>query len=140
VYRLYGKPDAIAFRESTTGHGYQEDKRVQLYRWLDRWFFDGKMPHGESDLPYRAEPREALLVGLPEDNLSIAGLAERWVKEAIRDVPLPARNGHAERRGRRQLGDGGTRADGRQVGIRQIHPPVPAHRLRLHAVARGGRG
>ena len=90
VYRLYGKADAIAFRESTTGHGYQEDKRIQLYRWLERWFFDGKMPHGTTDLPYQAEPREALLVGVPEDNLTIAGLAGRWVKEALRDAPLPA--------------------------------------------------
>jgi dienelactone hydrolase len=89
VYRLYGKPDAIGFGESTTGHGYQEDKRLQLYRCLARWFFDGKLPLGTVDLPYRPEPRESLLVGLPDDNLSIAAMAERWVKEAVRAVPLP---------------------------------------------------
>ncbi|MFN7996893.1 MAG: acetylxylan esterase [Bryobacteraceae bacterium] len=89
VYRLYGKTDAIAFHESVTGHGYQEDKRTLMYGWVDRWFFGGKMPHAAADLPYRAEPRESLLVGLPEDNLSIAAMAARWVKESLRDPQLP---------------------------------------------------
>jgi dienelactone hydrolase len=90
VYRLYGKPEAIAFHESTTGHGYQPDKRHELYGWVERWFFNGKMPHGTAELPYQPEPREALLVGVPEGNATIGTLAARWVKEALRDVPLPA--------------------------------------------------
>ena len=89
IYTLFGKPDAIAFHESSTGHGYQLDKRAQLYGWLDRWFFAGKMPYGVEELPYQAEPKETLRVGLPKDNLSIPNLARRWVEESLRPFPMP---------------------------------------------------
>jgi cephalosporin-C deacetylase-like acetyl esterase len=90
VYHLYGRAERVAFVESSTGHGYQPDKRTQLYRWLNRWFFAGKMPYGEEELPYTPEPRETLRAGMPEDSLSIPALARRWVDESIREYPLPA--------------------------------------------------
>ena len=89
IYKLFGKSDAIRFHESSTGHGYQADKRVQLYEWLNQWFFAGKMPHGNTDLAYRAEPADALRVGLPPDNLTIPALASRWIEESIRSSPIP---------------------------------------------------
>ncbi len=89
VYQLFGKPNAISFHEATTGHGYQADKRIQLYAWLNQWFFAGKMPYGDTDLPYQPEPAEKLRVGLPADNLTIPGLARRWIDESFRTIPIP---------------------------------------------------
>ena len=37
VYGLLSAEDAAAHYESTTAHGYQEDKREQLYRAVERW-------------------------------------------------------------------------------------------------------
>lgn len=89
VYSQFARPEAIHFYESSTGHGYQTDKRVQLYAWLNRWFFGGKMPHDVIDLPYRAEPAAIFRVGLPPDNLTIPALAQRWVRESIRPISIP---------------------------------------------------
>jgi cephalosporin-C deacetylase-like acetyl esterase len=89
VYALFGKADAIAFHESTTGHGYQLDKRIELYGWLNRWFFGGRMPHGVEELPYQAEPKDALRVGMPKESLSIPALARRWVEQCLRHIPEP---------------------------------------------------
>jgi hypothetical protein len=89
VYSLFGKPDAIRFHESSTGHGYQPDKRTQLYEWLQRWFFAGKMPHGVADLAYEAESRDNFRVGLPENNLSIPALARQWVDESPQSPASP---------------------------------------------------
>lgn len=89
IYALYGQPNAVAFHESSTGHGYQEDKRVQLYTWLNRWFFRGAMPFGEAEQRYQAEPRDTLRVGLPGDNLTIPTLARRWVEECPAPAPAP---------------------------------------------------
>jgi dienelactone hydrolase len=86
IYRLYGRENAIAFRESETGHGYQADKRVLLYLWLNRWFFAGKIPRGTADLPFTPEPKENLAVGLPPGNLNIQKLYRQWLDE----TPAPA--------------------------------------------------
>ncbi|MFN7922262.1 MAG: acetylxylan esterase [Bryobacteraceae bacterium] len=90
VYRLYGKPDLIQFRESATGHGYQADKRAMLYAWLNRFFFAGKMPSGEQELAYEVEAKDYFKAGLKEDSLSIPALAERWVAETAQEFPVPA--------------------------------------------------
>ncbi|MGD0774309.1 MAG: acetylxylan esterase [Candidatus Solibacter sp.] len=90
IYRLYGKEDHAAFQESVTGHGYQPDKRVLLYGWLQRWFFGGRMPHGTEDLPFHLETRDNLTVGLPPDSLTVPALYRRWIAEIPSDVPLPA--------------------------------------------------
>ncbi|MBI4604984.1 MAG: hypothetical protein HY721_23730 [Planctomycetes bacterium] len=49
VYRLLSAADAIALVESTTDHGYQEDKRRHLYRWVERWLRP-PWPRGEVEL------------------------------------------------------------------------------------------
>ena len=90
VYRLYGAADRISFIESPTSHGYQTDKRIDLYGWLNRWYFDGKMPHGDEELPYEAEPLGSMLVGVPEGNPTIPTLAQQWVNDLLVDAPLPA--------------------------------------------------
>ncbi|WP_437222449.1 alpha/beta hydrolase family protein [Planctomicrobium sp. SH661] len=95
IYALYGREKAIAFETSSTGHGYQADKRILLYDWLNQWFFQGKIPLGIIDLPSQPEPVQNLRVGLPEENLSIPALAERWLAEANPEVPLPTSTNQA---------------------------------------------
>jgi dienelactone hydrolase len=90
IYRLYGKDEAIKFHESTTDHGYQADKRVQLYDWLRRWFFNGLIPFGTQDLPYKPDSKEILKVGLPEQNLSLPALMRVWVKQLLDRPPVPS--------------------------------------------------
>ncbi len=89
IYNLYGKEDRIAFHESSTGHGYQPDKRHELYGWLNRWFFDGHMPHGSDELPYTPEPRDNFRVGLPPGNLIMSAVARLWVDETAKEFHLP---------------------------------------------------
>ncbi len=90
VYRLHGKEPAILYHQSETGHGYQADKRAQLYRWLNRWFFAGKMPYGEEELPYQAEPKENFITGVETGSLSIPALSARWIEQTARQIPVPA--------------------------------------------------
>jgi cephalosporin-C deacetylase-like acetyl esterase len=90
VYRLYGAEERIGFIESPTPHGYQTDKRIDLYRWLNRWYFNGAMPHGDEELAYEAEPIENFVVGVPEGNPTIPGLARQWIEDLLVDIALPA--------------------------------------------------
>lgn len=90
IYRLYGAQDKIAFVRADTNHGYQEDKRLRLYRWLARFWFNGNLPQGTADLPAPVEPRDTLRVGLENNKLTIPELSRRWIKETQRTVPIPA--------------------------------------------------
>jgi murein DD-endopeptidase MepM/ murein hydrolase activator NlpD len=82
VYRLLGAEEAVAHVESTTAHGYQEDKRRHLYRWVERWLRP-PAPKGDAELPAKVERIEELRCGLPEGNLTFRDVFAEWVK------PLP---------------------------------------------------
>ncbi|GIT28268.1 MAG: hypothetical protein Ct9H300mP1_03140 [Planctomycetaceae bacterium] len=58
VYGLVGAKSAIAHYESPTAHGYQVDKRKQLYRWVDRWLQPPRSM-GDRDLEVKVEPGTA---------------------------------------------------------------------------------
>ena len=86
VYELYGAEDKIAHVESPTGHGYQADKRLELYAWVERELL--RAPSGvEGDLPVTPEPLETLRVGLPEGNKTYHDVYREWV--AAIPVPRP---------------------------------------------------
>ncbi len=79
VYALYGKADALQWHENRDPgtHNYQLDNREQAYRFFSRAF---ALPPIETDSPEAASEVRAydeLVVGLPEDNLTILGLARR---------------------------------------------------------------
>ena len=78
VYGLLGAEDAVAHYESTTAHGYQEDKRQQLYRAVERWLRP-PFPKGEKELPAKVESVEDLRCGLPEKNLTIRDVYAEWL-------------------------------------------------------------
>jgi hypothetical protein len=85
VYGLLGAEDAVTHYESTTAHGYQEDKRRQLYRAVERWLRP-PFPRGDKELPAKVESVADLRCGLPEKNLTISDVYAEWLK------PLPRRS------------------------------------------------
>jgi len=82
VYRLLAAEDAAGHYESTTAHGYQQDKREQLYRAVERWLRP-PFPKGEKELPAKVESAADLRCGLPEKNLTLRDVYAEWLK------PLP---------------------------------------------------
>ena len=79
IYELYGKGGELFWHENRDPgtHNYQLDNREQAYRFFSRAF---KLPPIETDSPEAAaEVRsyDELVVGLPQDNQTILGLARR---------------------------------------------------------------
>ena len=93
VYGLLGAAargyPAVAHYESTTAHGYQQDKREQLYRAVERWLRP-PFPKGEKELPAKVERVEDLRCGLPEKNLTIRDVYAQWLSG------LPRRSGASD--------------------------------------------
>jgi len=85
VYRLLGAEESAAHYESSTAHGYQEDKRKQLYRAVERWLRP-PFPKGEEELPAKVERAEDLRCGLPEKNLTVRDIYAEW----LRPLPRPS--------------------------------------------------
>lgn len=82
VYRLLGAEEAVAHVESTTAHGYQEDKRQLLYTWVEKWL-KPPSPKGDVELPAKPEKLEDLRCALPEGTKTFHDIHAELVK------PLP---------------------------------------------------
>jgi dienelactone hydrolase len=82
VYGLYDSNDRVKHYESTTGHGYQEDKRQELYLAVERWL-NPPQPRAGQELPAKIEAVEDLRCELPEGNQTFRGIFAEWLK------PLP---------------------------------------------------
>ena len=85
-FALFDKGDHLGWHENTdpSTHNYQLDNRLQAYRHLSRHF--GLEPWDREDpVDREIQSYEKLVVGLPEDNLTILGvarhLADRKLKE-----------------------------------------------------------
>ena len=89
-FRLFGKEDAFAWHENTdpSTHNYQLDNRLQAYRFFSKHF---GMPLIEEEIPVDGEVKsyDDLVVGLPEGNLTILGLARKLAGE-VSYQPAPA--------------------------------------------------
>ena len=85
VYRLLSAEDAVTHYESTTAHGYQEDKREQLYRAVERWLRP-PFAKGDKELPVKVESVADLRCGLPEKNLTFRDIYAEW----LRPLPRPS--------------------------------------------------
>jgi hypothetical protein len=91
VYELYGAEGKITHVESATGHGYQADKRLELYAWVERELL--RAPSSiEGDLPLTPESLETLRVGLPEGNKTYYDVYREWVAA----IPVLAAPGNRE--------------------------------------------
>ena len=90
VWDLFGARADFRFHENFNpgDHNYQADNRLQAYRFFADHF---GLPDVERDLPAGAELKTAaeLEVGLPDDNLTILGVAQRLAGRIERD-PLPS--------------------------------------------------
>jgi dienelactone hydrolase len=90
IFRLYGKEDAFQWYENRDpgNHNYQLDNREHAYRFFSEQF---NLPRIESEIPVGQEIKsyEELEVGLPEDNLTILGLARKLGGEITRP-PVPS--------------------------------------------------
>ncbi|GMU21063.1 MAG: hypothetical protein AMXMBFR13_11570 [Phycisphaerae bacterium] len=118
VYRLLSAENAIASIESTTGHGYQQDKRQHLYAWVERWLKPPR-PRGDSELPSTMEGFEDLRCGLPAGNLTFRDVFAEWLKPLPR---TPARSSPGEESSLRQhLRE--------RIGLPDPLPPVKAEKI-----------
>lgn len=89
VWDLFGAQDRFAFHENLDpgDHNYALENRIEAYRFFARAF---GQPPVEDEIPAGDEMKtaEELTVGLPEDNLTILGLAKRLATRIDRP-PLP---------------------------------------------------
>ncbi len=90
VYQLFGKADALDWHENLdpATHNYQIDNRIAAYRFFSKHF---GLPAAESEIPSDGEIRsyDELVVGLPQDNLTILGLA-RKIGQGISRPEVPS--------------------------------------------------
>ena len=101
VWQLYDAEERFSFHENLDpgDHNYALENRLEAYRFFARAF---GQPPVEDEIPAGDELKtaEELTVGLPEDNLTILGLARR-LGQRIERAPIPdageARRGWAER-------------------------------------------
>jgi dienelactone hydrolase len=79
TYALYGKGAELAWHENRDPgtHNYQLDNREQAYRFFSRAFRVGPIETDSPDAAAEVRGYDELVVGLPEDNLTILDLARR---------------------------------------------------------------
>jgi len=90
LYGLYGARDAFQWHENLVPgtHNYEQDNRLAAYRFFSAQFH---LPLIDEEIDVAAEVKtyDDLIVGLPKDNLTILGLAQKLGKE-IERPPIPA--------------------------------------------------
>ena len=86
-FGLFGKGDHLGWHENTdpSTHNYQLDNRLQAYRHLSRHFGLGDWDR-EDPVDREIQSYEDLVVGLPEDNLTILGVARQLADRKLREA------------------------------------------------------
>ena len=89
-FKLYGKEDVFDWHENRdpATHNYQLDNRLADYRFFSQQF-GLPLPNNEDHVAPEIRSYDELLVGLPEDNLTILGLAQKLAREITRP-PVPS--------------------------------------------------
>jgi dienelactone hydrolase len=89
-FGLFGKADLLGWHVNTDPgtHNYQLDNRLQAYRFFHRYF---GLPPIEEEVPAGQDllSGKELAVGVPRDNLTIVGLAQRFAQN-FRRSPIPS--------------------------------------------------
>jgi dienelactone hydrolase len=89
-FNLYGKSGNLQFYQNTTisAHNYGLDDREQAYRFFIQHFH---LQGEAAEIPVSSDIKsyDELRVGVPEDNLTILGLARRMAAELNR-APMPS--------------------------------------------------
>jgi dienelactone hydrolase len=91
VYALYGKSGELVWHENRDPgtHNYQLDNREQAYRFFSRAFRVGPIETDSPEAASEVRGYDELVVGLPEDNLTILGLARRIAAGFARPEEAP---------------------------------------------------
>ena len=86
-FALFGKGDHLGWHENTdpSTHNYQLDNRLQAYRHLSRHFGLGPWDR-EDPVDREIQSYEELVIGLPEDNLTILGVARHLADRNLREA------------------------------------------------------
>ena len=89
-FKLYGKDDNLAWHENRdpATHNYQLDNRLADYRFFSRQF-GVPLIDNEDHVASEIRSYDELVVGLPEDNLTILSLAQKLGREITRQ-PIPS--------------------------------------------------
>ncbi|HKT13507.1 MAG TPA: acetylxylan esterase [Terriglobia bacterium] len=89
-FKLFGQPDNLAWHENRdpSTHNYYLDNREHAYRFFTEHF---NLPIAEHEIPSGAEIKtyDELKVGLPQNNLTLLGLARQFAAQ-IQRQPIPA--------------------------------------------------
>jgi len=89
-FKLYGKEDVFNWHENRDPgtHNYQMDNRLADYSFFSKQF---GLPviDNEDGVPSELRSYDELLVGLPKDNLTILGLAQKLSREITRAPVSP---------------------------------------------------
>ena len=88
-FALYGKADNLNWHENRDpgDHNYQLDNRLADYSFFTKQFGLSPIPD-EAGIPAELRSYEELVTALPEDNLTILGLARQMGREITRR-PIP---------------------------------------------------
>jgi dienelactone hydrolase len=89
-FTLYGVEDVFDWHENRdpATHNYQLDNRLAGYRFFSK-HFGLPLIDNEDHVASEIKSYEELVVGLPEDNLTILGLAQKLGREITRQ-PIPS--------------------------------------------------
>jgi len=90
IFRLYAREDTLNWHENLdpATHNYQLDNRLAAYRFFSKQF-GLPLIDNEDHVAPEIKSYDELLVGLPEDNLTILGLAQKLGRE-INRPPVPS--------------------------------------------------
>jgi len=86
IFKLYGKEELLTWHESSDpgDHNYQLDNRMQAYSFFAKRFNVPMIQKEIDDL----KSYDELIVGLPQDNLTILGSARKLAQAIVRS-PIP---------------------------------------------------
>lgn len=89
AFALYGKEDVFQFHQNTdiSAHNYGLDNRQQAYRFLTTYF---NLPVSATEIPagQYVKSYSELAVGVPDNNLTLLGLAKHLASKTTRS-PVP---------------------------------------------------
>lgn len=87
-FKLFGQEQSLQWHENYQPgtHNYQRDNREALYRFLNSVFGLNASPVEDENTDAEVRSYDDLRVGLPEDNLTILGLARRLAKSNHKSV------------------------------------------------------
>jgi dienelactone hydrolase len=88
-FNLYGRPDNLQWYENQNPgtHNYQIDSRERSYQFFDSAFHIHASDKEDPDTDTEVRSYGDLVVGLPENNLTILGLAQSFAKSIQHEVP-----------------------------------------------------